>query len=378
MQSQVAKATLLLGSLLAALLLGELVLRAWRPHSVGVSRQPLIYERDPTTGYRYRPGASGRFTRVFEFDHTVEVNARGFHDDDRRLDEGERVIVTVGDSFTAAMHVPIREGWPRLLERQLQEQADPKIRVVNLGMDGTGPDVQLELLKENLAELRPELVVLGFFMNDRADIMRRRVYREVHEGYVLRYQSEEDAQEMRALAKQLRGDTFRWWLFENSFLYRLGVYLRSGDQNLFRTNVMSPAEVGGRPQWRPDPSLQRILQEFVALAESEGFALVVVPVPAKALPEASLRLLRSRVSIPGLEVIDLVGAMRRLVAADGGVWQDLYWKRDAHFNAEGNRVFARALGDSLAGVLGAASDSADPSDTTSGAEGADSFSSKRN
>ena len=52
-----------------------------------------------------------------------------------------------------------------------------------------------------------------------------------------------------------------------------------------------------------------------------------------------------------------------------------------HTTGDPDRPPARcgvSLGDSLAGVLGAASDSADPSDTTSGAEGADSFSSKRN
>jgi lysophospholipase L1-like esterase len=360
-QSQVARVALLVGSLLGALLLGELLLRLWRPHSVGLSRLPLIYERDATTGYRYRPNASGRFTRLFEFDHTVAINARGLYDEDRRLGEGERVIAAVGDSYTAAMHVSIREGWPRLLELHLREWEDPSIRVVNLGLDGTGPDVQLELLKEHVEELRPEMVVLGFFLNDPADIMRRRVYREIHEGYVLQYQSEDDADAMRALAEQLRGETFRWWLFERSFLYRFGVYLRSGDRNLFRTNIMSPADVGGRPQQRPDPSLHKILQEFVTLARSEGFALVVVPVPPKALPDASLRLLRSRVPIPGLQVIDLVDAMRRLVAADGGTWQDLYWERDPHFSPEGNRVFARALADALAGFLAESSDADSPS-----------------
>jgi lysophospholipase L1-like esterase len=376
-QRQVASAALLVGSLLGAVLLAELVLRLWQPQAVGLNRQPLIYERDSTTGYRYRPNASGQFTRFFEFDHTVTINAKGLHDEDRRVGGGARVIAAVGDSFTAAMHVPIREGWPHLLELHLRERADPSIRVVNLGLDGTGPDVQLELLKQHVAELRPELVVLGFFMNDEADIMRRRLYREVHEGYVLQYQSEEDAGKMRALAERLRGETFRWWLFERSFLYRLGVYLRSGDHNLFRTNVMSPAEVGGRPQRRPGPSLHRILREFESLARSEGFRLVVVPVPPKALPDASLRLLRSSVSIPGLQVIDLIGAMQSLVAADGRTWQELYWKRDAHFSPEGNRVFARALADALAGSLGVAADSR-PSEAAPGAADAGPTSSKRN
>jgi lysophospholipase L1-like esterase len=375
-QSQVARAALLIGSLLGALLLGELLLRVWRPHAVGLSRLPLIYERDATTGYRYRPNASGRFTRLFEFDRTVAINASGFHDEDRRPEEAERVIAAVGDSYTAAMHVPLREGWPRLLELHLRERADPRLRVVNLGLDGTGPDVQLELLKERVAELRPEMVVLGFFMNDQADVTRQRVFREVHEGYVLQYQSEEDAGEMRAVAERLRGETLRWWLFERSFLYRFGVYLRSGDRNLFRSNVISPAEVGSRPRWQPDPSLQRILQEFVALSESEGFALVVVPIPPRTSPGASLRLLHSHVPIPGLRVIDLVGAMRALVAADGGAWQDLYWARDPHFSPEGNRIFARALADSLAGPLAVAPDSRDPSEAAPGRADADS--SKRN
>jgi lysophospholipase L1-like esterase len=376
--SRTAKAALLVGSLLGALLLAELVLRITRPQAVGLNRMPTLYERDATTGYRYRPNTSGRFTRLFEFDRIVSINGRGLHDDDRPLLEGQRVVAVVGDSFTAAMHVSIAEGWPHQLEQELRERVDPSLRVVNLGLDGTGTDVQLELLKKHVTDLEPEIVVLGFYANDRSDVQRQLVYREVHAGYVLQYQIEEDARRLRALAERLRAETVRWWLFERSFLFRFGVYLSGGDKNPFRTNIISPRAVGGRRHVREDPSLLRILQDTVTLAESEGFELVVAPVPPRARPHASLQVFRRQVPLPGLHVLDLVDGMRALAVAEGEGWRDLYWKRDPHFSPEGNRIFARALADALAGSL-AAPGSREPSEpATSGDYEADSRSSKRN
>lgn len=344
-------AGLLVASLLGGLLLSELVLRVVRPQAVGVSRLPTIYQPDLELGYRYRAGARGRLVRLFEVDNTVSTNAWGLPGEQGPPDEQDRVIAVLGDSFTAALQVPEPERWPCLLQEELRAREDPRLRVLNLGLDGTGPDVQLELLRDHLRLLRPELALVAFFENDAIDVRRERLYREVYRGYVLQYQSESQARAMRLLADREREDALGWWLFEHFYLYRLGLYLWSGDRNLFRTNVVSPSHVGGTLRARPagTNSLQQIFQGFVALARERGFALAVVAVPGRDEPERSLELLRRGVKIPGLRVLDPLPGMRERLAGSGRSWRDLYWPRDGHFNVYGNRVFAEALAGSLAG-----------------------------
>jgi hypothetical protein len=55
-----------------ALLAGEAILRIVEPVSLtGLQRQPCIFERDETLGYRYRAGAAGMLVRFHEIENWV-------------------------------------------------------------------------------------------------------------------------------------------------------------------------------------------------------------------------------------------------------------------------------------------------------------------
>ena len=184
----------LLIPLMVALLLFEACLRVFRSDIlpfVGQAHQPCIYVADGQTGYRYKPNSTGLFQRNFEIDNIVRINSSGFHDVERmpfNPDDSSRHIVVIGDSFTAELMVPVSRTWTQILEREIARSGDaPHVDVINLGLDGTGTDVHLTLLQENVSTYRPDIVVLAFFENDLQDIQRKMEYRECYRDYVLVY-----------------------------------------------------------------------------------------------------------------------------------------------------------------------------------------------
>lgn len=329
----------------------EAVLRVLRPQAVGVSRLPLVYEPDPALGYRYRPGATGRIQRLFEIDRTVHVNALGHHDVERDPGFGGPLVLALGDSFTAALHVPPEASWPHRLEGALRARVDPGLQLWNLGLDGTGTDVQVALLREELARRAPRAVLLAFYANDVLDVARGPVRRVVHRGYVLQPQGASQEQAMRALVDRVASPSPLRWGFEHLYLVRLGVFLAAGDRNLYRTNVVGPSHLGAAsPALDPRPGvrLQRAWTELASLARAHGFAWWVVAIPDRDEPERTARILSSQV---GLDVIDPLPAMREALTSAGGEWRDLYWHFDGHLNARGHELLAGALAPRLAEAL---------------------------
>ena len=156
----------------AALVLGEVVLRLLQPPQLSKIRYPCIYRPDPATGFRYEPGARGVVAGHFEIENEVVMNSLGFYDDEPLPDDrvGARILA-VGDSFTAAMNVPRSEVWTSVLEAELRRSGYPRADVVNIGIDGTGTDVHLELLRRYVPRFEPDVVLVAFFANEVVDVL---------------------------------------------------------------------------------------------------------------------------------------------------------------------------------------------------------------
>ncbi len=97
----------------------------------------------------------------------IVLNADGFRTDAPRTDEPACRIICLGDSWTFGMNVGEEQTYPRRVEARLREavpQGD--IEVVNLGVLGYSSYQGLELLKKKAPELNPDIVLIGFGMND--------------------------------------------------------------------------------------------------------------------------------------------------------------------------------------------------------------------
>lgn len=166
-----ANILLSLVTLLALILLGEIVARVMKLDAGGQDRylNPAdrffftipINERDPNLFWRLRPNA--RFGKL-------STNARGFRgkDFDRVKPDNTVRIVVLGDSCTLGVGVGNEETYAAVLEDRLNRIPGSKTRyeVINAGVAGYTSLQGLRYLKSRIIRYRPDVIVAQFGFND--------------------------------------------------------------------------------------------------------------------------------------------------------------------------------------------------------------------
>jgi lysophospholipase L1-like esterase len=117
-------------------------------------------------GWRWLPGQSVPSPHGY----TIHINAQGLRDT-RELAVpkplGTFRVLAVGDSFTFGIETPEELTYARLLEQQLQAHSDGRlIEVVNAGINGMNSCQERAWLEHYGWALEPDLVTVGFVMND--------------------------------------------------------------------------------------------------------------------------------------------------------------------------------------------------------------------
>jgi len=99
----------------------------------------------------------------------VSLNSEGFRDDEFPAKETHAAfrVMCVGDSWTFGANVGQNQAYPQQFQALLRNEFPGKdIEVFNLGVLGYSSYQGLQLLKKRIDELRPNVVVIGFGMND--------------------------------------------------------------------------------------------------------------------------------------------------------------------------------------------------------------------
>ncbi len=99
----------------------------------------------------------------------VHINQLGFRGREytREKPSGAKRILILGDSFAFGAGAPEEVIFPTRLEKQLnQNESSQSIEVINLGVVDYNTDDSLTRLKEFGLELKPDLVLLFYVMND--------------------------------------------------------------------------------------------------------------------------------------------------------------------------------------------------------------------
>ncbi len=155
----------------------------------------LILAPDSSLIWRNRPNLSRRYVDIFQpvrtdderralFRAFLPPSAESWKDypewEIRLNDEGYRArgpigpkrpssvrIVCLGDSWTFGMNVSDDETYPARLERLLRRELPGlDVEVLNLGLLGYSSHQGLALMKSRVLGLEPDVVLLGFAMND--------------------------------------------------------------------------------------------------------------------------------------------------------------------------------------------------------------------
>lgn len=97
----------------------------------------------------------------------VEVNSDGFRDKDfTTLDSNKKKILLLGDSFTWGMSAqPLDSSFADILQHETEYE------IVNTGIPAADPPQYLEVAKQLIPQLKPDLVVVMFFMGN--DLMKQ-------------------------------------------------------------------------------------------------------------------------------------------------------------------------------------------------------------
>lgn len=334
------------------MLLMELALRLLKPaRVVGISHIPCIYARDELNGYKYIPKSKGWYHRYFEMDNIVIINSLGYHDVERKYNrdnKGLRIAI-IGDSFTAALEVPVSSTWTQVLDLKLNENTKSSKEVINLGLDGTGTNVHKNILEYYLQSNEVNVVILAFYENDIGDMRVKRTFREVYDDYVLRYQNEDQKEKLIKYINKNRYSHPVRWLYKHSYFFR-AITSRSGRSRLLRKNLISTSVADMYiPKYTKEECSNRIEQTFlslISLSHKHNFKLLIMPVPAKTGSNESMTALLNNVSqetFDKLEIINIFPVVNDLLKTEKLNYNQLFWKHDNHFNLAGNRIIGTAL-----------------------------------
>jgi lysophospholipase L1-like esterase len=325
----------------------EIAARMIFPAPPDRTRQPPVaYLYDAELRYVLAPNQQGWID-----DGLVTVNAAGFRSrtqTDLPKPHGRYRIVVLGDSVAIGMGVADDEPFAARVEQLLRQRFPGKdLDVINLGVPGYDTRQEVGLLRRHVAQLQPDLVLVGFYSNDVPDVLEGEVTPSgtpiaagpPRAGQVLHMDPTNPSFADRYLRKSriifIAGRTFNR-------------ARGAGESGMARLTIEMNMVQGNRsPQIdRAWSIIEMQLQALQALARSSGFDCAIVALPPRELvsgqvPGAAYLSQIHAVADPvGFPVIDPIPAMiAKRTQKDG-----LYIPYDRnHPDAQGHRAIAEAI-----------------------------------
>ena len=110
----------------------------------------------------YKPNAQSLITVMSEVPYRLSSDQFGFRKTQKaKYDPSNPVIMIVGDSFTFGPYLPFFDTYPAILSRKLIS-----VNVINAGVPSFSIRSELQIMKQNIKCLNPNLIVLQVLDND--------------------------------------------------------------------------------------------------------------------------------------------------------------------------------------------------------------------
>jgi lysophospholipase L1-like esterase len=274
-------------------------------------------------------------------------------------------VLAVGDSMVYGLDVENEQAFPAVLEA-----LEPKLQVINAGVPAYSGAEELVQLREEIGELRPDVVVVAYFWNDLFGAYPGRYARfELTGGELTEIPPVPASPQHPAFAdywKRYERMLRRYNVVtENSYLYRfLSDRLKvlryaAHDWRVELTkrvagapDVAAPAESreSEEPAWALSLAL---LAEMAKVAEAHGAKLAILIVPDGVQVESAGKVygvppflwdVQQRVGdfarARGIPVIDPLPALRERWERER---EPQYYPNDRHWNARGHRYVAEIV-----------------------------------
>lgn len=358
------------GAVALCIVASELVLRLFLPQKTFdrmLADSPAMYRKSDLLAYELLPGYRGRLKRD-EFDTTITINSHGFRGREIGLDKRGRLrVLVVGDSFTLGWGIEDDEAYPAQLERILaQEHRRTDIEVINAGFAaGYSPDTYYLFLKERGLKLRPDLILIGFFIGN--DIDHRGAFEHVwvktdENGLPLQIKNVEGEVEDGRWMRKHKQLVYRLPVLRDSHLFHLLVAAGKGTKRLWAGEAAVGEEAINPFTYKPvyaertEAMVRKTKVLFRAMARLTAEAqvpLAVIMIPAREqvyadrLPpglqdgqdwEKPQRIFAEFFRQEGIPYLDLLPSLRAQAAKS-----EFYFRSDMHWNARGHEVGARII-----------------------------------
>jgi len=331
---------------------------------LGMGPQPTINRFDQDLGWVKTPNSQAH-RKTGEYDVTFRINSLGLRDDEMASPAkpaGTYRVLVLGDSFVQGYTVERENLFADILERWWRAEGR-KVDVVNAGTEGYSTDQEVVWFEEHGREFQPDLVLLFPYEND--------LYWNAKTHYD-RYPKPRfhPSGEVERIVLQDPGPP--------SFLSRWAVgrilLALSKPPELWTPDGKLRLPMEWVAYFRNDPAPMREVKErtrgaLLALqrgCREIGAGLCVVPIPNKACiePRAREALARKITAepdtwTPDLPVETFLALSRELgitafdpreafrADAPQALGGHLYYQKDWHLNAQGNRSLARFVHDEL-------------------------------
>ncbi len=121
----------------------------------------FVHQYDPKLGWTMRPDLD-----VSLQTYRLKTNSQGLRNAETQAPTGQVRILALGDSRTYGEGTDNESTWPALLEKKLNEYIPGKFEVINAGVSGYNAFQGLRYLQTRGMELKPNLVIAAFGVNE--------------------------------------------------------------------------------------------------------------------------------------------------------------------------------------------------------------------
>jgi lysophospholipase L1-like esterase len=328
----------------------ELGLRAFVPPH---EKSTKIFVRDGRLGWRLRPGAVDSWGGV-----EVRINERGHRGPLVPYEKppGARRVVYLGDSVTFGYRIARWEDtFPFVADSLMAARDSLPVETVNLSVEGYAQWQQYLVMADEGRRYAPDLVVIGFVLNDVTEMFHLVHFGGAEESFQLRhaYSSWLD----RLLARSALVYEVENITREIKAKRRLGEDPRLG---AVRQQMLEVETLMRRPD-QPNVKLAwefalADLQKIIDLCRAEGIPVLVVVFPyAVQLSDpvglsAPQRVITEYARAHRFAVLDLLPELL-FYARDRGRAPSSFFLDHDHLSAEGHRAVAEILADPIAARL---------------------------
>lgn len=166
------KCILAIFSVIIVLLLCELTIRLFYPvkknYDLERWRYALlgtIFHEKPHHFHLHKPNSY--FKELYGVE--VKINSKGLRDFEYSYLKPANIyrVLVLGDSITFGWGVPFEYTYPKYLEKMLNTgDTNVKFQVINTGVGNYNTQSEVEFLKKEGLKYNPDMIVLGYFVND--------------------------------------------------------------------------------------------------------------------------------------------------------------------------------------------------------------------